>query len=128
MAAICNKLSEFHAQAYVELSSCKVIRNCILYIVDVCDPVIAAHIRDVEQVEYIESDNDALEVAPEIVGTDTVGRGAYELIAQSDIHTFVCRGANTCCVACCVFISENDTHESVPATNCPKSLRSSPIM
>ena len=54
-------MSEFDRQAHVELAACEVVWNGVLYVVYVSNPIVTAHVADVEQVEYINSEPHALE-------------------------------------------------------------------
>ena len=56
---------EIHRQAHVKLATCQVVGHRILDAVHVGNPIVAAHIADVEQVEHVESKPNALKVAQE---------------------------------------------------------------
>ena len=83
--------SEFHAQTHIELPSRQIIRHCILDIVDVGNPVIAAHIGDVEEIEDINTDHYTLEMSPEIIRPHAIGRSTHKLIAKSDVYSLIGR-------------------------------------
>ena len=65
--------SEGDRERDVELAACEVVGDCVLDVVDICDPVVAAYVRDVEEVEDVEGYHDTAEVTPEVVGAYAVG-------------------------------------------------------
>ena len=62
-----------------------------MQVVDVGDPVAAAHVGEAEQVEHVEAYADVLEMTPEVVRTDAVGRRSDKLVLESDVDAFVRR-------------------------------------
>ena len=56
---------EVHGQSHIELAACEVVGHGILDAVHVGHPVVTAHVADVEQVECVNAQPDALEVAKE---------------------------------------------------------------
>ena len=80
-------VSECRREADIDLAAGQVVGDSILDIVHVGDPVVAAHVRDVHQVEAVQSQPDLLEMA------EQAARGAMvladEFVAQSDIHALV---------------------------------------
>ena len=56
-------LLEGGGEADVELAAGQVVGDGVLDVVDVGDPVVAAHVADVHEVEAVEAEPDLLEVA-----------------------------------------------------------------
>ena len=77
----------------VELSTCQIVRDGVLNIVDVCYPVVTADIRYIKQVKDVHSDCDILEVSPEVIGAYAVCRCSDKLIAQPDVKSLISRSA-----------------------------------
>ena len=71
------------------MSAGQVVGDCVRNVVDVGHPVIAADIGNVEEVEHIDSNPDAFEMAPEVVGTHTFGRLSEKSVLEADIDTAV---------------------------------------
>ena len=82
-----NRVLEAGAQAHVELAAGQVVGDGVLGVVDVGDPVVAAHVGDVHQVEAVQTEPDFLEVAEQTAGGAVVL--ADELVTQAHIHTLV---------------------------------------
>jgi len=82
-----NRVLEAGAQAHVELAAGQVVGDGVLGVVDVGDPVVAAHVGDVHQVEAVQTEPDFLEVAEQAAGGAVVL--ADELVTQAHIHTLV---------------------------------------
>lgn len=78
----------------------KVVGHGVLYVVDVRYPVVGADVGDVEEVEAVESDPYAFEVAPKTgaFGLALFWRGE-EGVAQPDIHALICGSTEIAFVA-----------------------------
>ena len=81
------------------MAACQVVRYGVLQVVDVGDPVAAAHVGDAEQVEHVEAYADVLEMTPEVVRTDAVGRRSDKLVLETDVDAFVRRDSQPSHVA-----------------------------
>ena len=80
-------LLEAGGEADVELAAGEVVGDGVLDVVDVGDPVVAAHVGDVHEVEAVEAKPDFLEVTQEsAVGAVLL---ADELVTQADIDALV---------------------------------------
>lgn len=89
---------ERYRKVDVELSAGQVVGHGVLYLVDVGNPVVAAYVRHVEQVEDVDANPDAFEFSQEVVGTIML-IAADELILQADVDAFICRRTEVCHVA-----------------------------
>ena len=69
----------------------QVVGDCILDIVDIGHPIIAADVAHIEEIEAVKSDDDTLEVAPEIVGPYPFRGCSDELITDADVDALVSR-------------------------------------
>lgn len=78
----------------------EVVGDGVLYVVDVGNPIVAAHIRDVEEVENVDAYPSFFEVAQEWAFF-AFGR-AYELVRQPYVDAFVSRHAEVALVASAV--------------------------
>lgn len=90
---------ESYRERDVELAACQVVWYGVLQVVDVGDPVAAAHVGDAEQVEHVEAYADVLEMTPEIIGTDAVSRRSDKLVLKTDVDAFVRRDSQPSHVA-----------------------------
>ncbi len=73
----------------IKLATCQIVRNGILQVVHVGNPIATAHIRYTEEVEHVNADADVLEVAPEIVWTHAFRWRADQLILEADVNTLI---------------------------------------
>ena len=77
-------------KANIQLSSGQIIRDRILVVVYVGNPVIGTCILDVEQVEDVESEPNVLEIAEESAVHDRI-RPSGKLVGETEVYTFVSR-------------------------------------
>ena len=78
----------------------EVVGDGVLYVVDVGDPVVAAYVRNVEEVENVDSNPGFFEMAQN--GAFFAFGGAYELVGESYVDAFVSRHAEVALVASAV--------------------------
>ena len=83
--------SECNRKTYIELPARQIVWYGILDVVDVGNPIIAADVGKVKQVENVDANPDTLEMPPEIVGAYPVFFSANQLILETDVKTFVGR-------------------------------------
>ena len=58
-----DKRLEVKGETYVDLAAGKVVGHCVLYVVDIGDPVIGTYVGYVEEIEHVYAEPDTLEVA-----------------------------------------------------------------
>ena len=91
---------EVYNKTDIQLAAGQVIRDCVLMVVDVRDPIIRACILYVEQVEHIESQPDVFQVAEEAPVHDRI-RSSGKLVRETEVYTLVGRRAEiTVFIAC----------------------------
>lgn len=78
-----------------------------MYVVDVGDPVVAAYVRNVEEVENVDSNPGFFEMAQN--GAFFAFGGAYELVGESYVGAFVGRHSEVAFVASAVRCSSGQT-------------------
>lgn len=87
-------------KANVQLSSGQVVRDCVLVIIYVCNPIIGTCILYIEQVEQVESEPNVLEIAEESAVHNGI-RPSCKLVGKTEVHAFVGRCAEiTFFIAC----------------------------
>ena len=66
----------------------QVIRDCVLMVVDVRDPIIGTCVLNIEQVEHVESEPDVLQVAEEAPVHDRI-RPSGQLVRETQVYALV---------------------------------------
>ena len=81
VATFINSFLKFNREPHIKLTSRQIIRDGILDIVDIRDPIVAAYIGDIKKIEHIHTENDTLEMPQEIFWRFLIGRSSDKLPA-----------------------------------------------
>ena len=90
---------KFYVQVDVKLSARQIIRHGILDIIDVRDPVIGADIGNIKQVEAVEPNPDALEMAQKAAARFPFLEFGEQCVAQADVDALIGGSAEVALIA-----------------------------
>ena len=94
-----DKRLEVKGETYVDLAAGKVVGHCVLYVVDIGNPVIGTYVGYVEEIEHVYAEPDTLEVAQESATRFSLGKRSEEAVCESYVDAFVGRGTEVALVA-----------------------------
>ena len=86
----------------IQLSSGQVIRDCVLVVVYIGNPIIGTSVLYVEQVENIQSEPNVLEIAEESAIHDCI-RSPGKLVGETEVHAFVGRSTEIAVLVACTW-------------------------
>ena len=84
----------------IQLSSGQVIRDCVLVVVYIGNPIIGTSVLYVEQVENIQPEPNVLEIAEESAVHNRI-RSPGKLVRETEVYTFVGRSAEIAVLIAC---------------------------